>query len=34
MDSLKDKLHGTKLHDAKVLLHHRKYVSLDQLTSN
>jgi hypothetical protein len=25
MDGLKEKLHGTKLHEAKVALHHRKY---------
>lgn len=26
MDDLKDKLHDTKLHDAKIALHHKKFV--------
>lgn len=26
MDDLKDKLHDTKIHDAKIKLHHKKYV--------
>lgn len=27
MDGLREKLHGTKLHEAKVALHHKKFVS-------
>lgn len=26
MGGLKEKLHGTKLHDAKVALHHKRFV--------
>jgi hypothetical protein len=28
MDDLKDKLNDTKLHDAKIALHHKKFVSI------
>jgi hypothetical protein len=27
LDDLKEKLHDTKLHDAKIALHHKKYAS-------